>query len=922
MDDTVCRAITFINYNIPIRGGNNNWDGFAEYYTTGFFDRMYTKRVDCNYADEQLKMLWDYSIECIAKGDGRYAHQNVYCFSKDVWNREVTDQEFWDCEKHEEMLLTFVVFVQTNEYMQEMGGIQKQCQAFNEAVHGQLQGDGYAYSYVTVDKNDFVICIRSRDYKKTVNAIMKLHEAGSSVVYSYSVFGISKRRQMQISKEEYVRLNEQSIDSISLKGVANSTKIQGGASYTLDEKYISFCKKLTEELYEGVEQEKRDCKIYDILGDDDFRLIVRAVPLGNLIKQFGEGGMLDYQGDATQYTFYSTHLVLNTRDKIRQKKFQPLVRDSISQENRQLQRECYKAERCQKMQQDMESINQALKITLGTNHSSEKLVAAFHGICQLIQSLTALESAPTKKYDFLSLYYPMKTLISIIRKKIQDANKIEELAENDQLYDFIHKISMTLHGTLRTDIQFFQIRDFNATVHYAPAKIRAYYSFFVFILSAHFSEVSSEKNKHSYIFSPGMFRTIFVRQLFGQPGEKERLMLITVPERYLYFPKNLSIILAHEVGHLIGDAIRKRQDRHIAMLKCSYRALCLEIRKFVDLSLKDMMGLVAKNAHASELAFESDDFLKALLDFDDQESRKAQDEYCYYSVNSLERIKKVFRAAGVDFGCMTWNEYCVRLKRIYLDHAAQTSTSGYPDLAKEARNNFLFYEKLVADLGEFFVKFEHFALPKMLTIFHYLMSETVSDLLAILALGLTPMEYVSSLADEIKTAKPKQALDNGITKIRIDLVVSAAQNLQSMFETDRFLDQWKDGYRDLIVQCPKNSGVYVLALEAFGVKKTCIDKMKNIELYQSPFNYAEQVFEERIYDFLNDQVIYQNMCDYLVECGREYLKQLKEKAQYSYSRDIVSAAFRHCVDGSPVDLISQIDEFLANSEAEWKDRYF
>ena len=223
MKDTICRAITFINYNIPIRKGSNIWTGFAEYYTTGFFDRMYTKRVDCNYASKQLRGLWDYNIDCIAKGDGTYAHQNVYCFSKDEWNEGITDEEFWDYEKYAEMLLTFVIFVQTNGYVQEENGLEKRCKKFNDAVCEQLQDNGYVYTYVTVDKNDFVICIRSKKYKEAVNAIMKLHETDCEVVYSYSIFGISRNRQEQISEMEYKELNSQQIDSISLKGVTNST---------------------------------------------------------------------------------------------------------------------------------------------------------------------------------------------------------------------------------------------------------------------------------------------------------------------------------------------------------------------------------------------------------------------------------------------------------------------------------------------------------------------------------------------------------------------------------------------------------------------------------------------------------------------------------------------------------------------------
>lgn len=740
MKDTICRAITFINYNIPIRKGSNIWTGFAEYYTTGFFDRMYTKRVDCNYASKQLRGLWDYNIDCIAKGDGTYAHQNVYCFSKDEWNEGITDEEFWDYEKYAEMLLTFVIFVQTNGYVQEENGLEKRCKKFNDAVCEQLQDNGYVYTYVTVDKNDFVICIRSKKYKEAVNAIMKLHETDCEVVYSYSIFGISRNRQEQISEMEYKELNSQQIDSISLKGVTNSTKIPNEESYTLDAKYVGFCKQLVEKLYEDrTDEEEPDYKIYDILGDNDFRLIARMVPLGNLIKQFGAGGLLDYKGNVAQYTFYSTHLVLNTRDEKRQGELDTLKDNVICRQNGQLQEKCYRAELCQKMKSEMEGLNRSLRERKGRNPSHEKLITAFHGIYQLLQSLTALEAAPTKKYDFLSLYYPMKTLISILNKKI--AKEMEELAENDNLYDFIHKISMVLHGTLRTDIQFFQIRDFNVTVHYAPAKLRAYYSIFVFMLSAHFSEVSSEENTHSYIFSPGMFKAIFVKQLFEQPSENERLMLITVPERYLYFPKNLSIILAHEVGHLIGDTIRKRSDRHTAILKCSYRVLCLEITKYVEPVLVGKIGRVATNVYAETLAFKNEDFLKVILEYDAREALTAGEQSLnYYSQKSLERIQKVYRAAEIDFGNRICTEYCCGLKNVYQNYIERMKKESQ-NLTQEAHDNFLFYDRLVGELTDFLRTFEFYMLPDVLKMFHSLMSETVSDMLAILVLGLTPMEF-------------------------------------------------------------------------------------------------------------------------------------------------------------------------------------
>ncbi|NBJ95248.1 hypothetical protein D5281_22555 [bacterium 1xD42-62] len=53
--------------------------------------------------------------------------------------------------------------------------------------------------------------------------------------------------------------------------------------YSLDQEYFNFCRRLADELYKEKDDSegKPDFKIYDILGDSDFRMIARMVPLGN-----------------------------------------------------------------------------------------------------------------------------------------------------------------------------------------------------------------------------------------------------------------------------------------------------------------------------------------------------------------------------------------------------------------------------------------------------------------------------------------------------------------------------------------------------------------------------------------------------------------------------------------------------------------
>lgn len=931
MDYTVCRAITFINYNMPIRDGEDIWEGYEKYCTTGFFDCMYTKRVSCLYKDEQLQELWNYGIGCITKGEGRYAHQNVFCFSQDNWNSNITDETFWASNKYEDMLLIFVVFVQTRDYITDVNGMEKQCKRFNIAAQEQLGDEGYVYTYGTVDKNDFVVCIRSKKYKKAVDAIMKLHAAGCSIVYSYSVFGIAEARQQRINDDEYMQLNLQRIDSISLKGVTNSIKPDEGMAYSLDQKYYNFCIRLVDELYKNDDNSegKPDFKIYDILGDNDFRLIARMVPLGNLIRQFGKKGLLSYYGNATQFTFFSTHLVLNTRDLVKESRMPFLGDSEISKANRLLQLQ-YKTEWCTRLKVEMDDVMRQLKNRCKEKQYIEKLIPACYGIYQLLQSLTALEAAPTKKYDFYSIYYPLEVLVHILREGCSKEGEDEALAENGRLYEFVHKISMTLHGTLRTDIQFFQIRDFNATLHYAPAKLRAYYTMFVFMISAHIKEVSSEPLKrHSYIFCPGMFKGVGVRQLFRRPTDEKRLMLISVPERYLYFPKNLSIILAHEVGHLAGEQLRKRKVRHETFLKCSYRILCLELTKLIVNKFTKEADINC--SMRNRLRFEDLDLYNALL----RENARLEDSerdtaHMYYSESSIHRIVLSYKNVCELYEAMC----CVKYSRLLFQedwkrckkNVGETNEE-YVSSVKNMRSKFLFCESLADDMKKRFELYREDMLRDLLYQFHYLLSEPVSDILAILILGLEPYEYLYSIADERKANRVDEQFSRGLTKVRIALVVHVMEQLLKEDKHGKagyLLGYWQDVYK----QVGSSSNVSEpmvrdLLLEAYKyIKKDLRDKQTQIQNYQSPIDQEKNILKVKRYDYLNDLEIFEAMSKYLLVCGREYVCQILDNSKCKTSRAIVQESFRKCAGDTAIGLMEQIDVFLHRFENEWKNEYF
>lgn len=918
MSHSICRAVTFINYHIPLAGEIKD---VPPYTTIGFFDGLFTERLDFEYSKQDLKELWKYMVKKTAGSQGQYSYQNIFCFSEDAWNNQ-TDEYFWSIEADKKFPLTFVVFMQLSEYLNGEQAIAAQCQSFNEKLSNILHTDsGIYYSYTTIDKNDFVICIKSRTYKKAVQAIKKLHETERKVVYSYTVFSIRNDTLQNLSKDSYGYLYEEAeqIDSICLKGITNSFDPFG--STVLDQKYYSFSKKLLELLYSG-EQEKHDYAIYDILGDDDFRLIAREVNLGKLLEQYKQDGMLSciQKGSDSRFYLYSTSMVLNTKTM---QEGQDESKFEITDESRvQIQEEMEKkfvSAECSKLSDLMNTIGKTLD-DYQKNIVDEKKVTICQAIWQLWQSLKALETAPTKKYDFYSLFHPFSALVRITAGKL---NK-DEIGETDEVYEFIHKISLTLHGTLRTDIQFFQIRDFNAIVHYAPAKLRAFYSLWALKLADYYNNFSdrNRNNRYSFIFSPGMFGGgIGVKQLFTNCGEEERLMLITVPERYLYSPRWLAIILSHEVSHFVGSRLRNREWRHSAWIRMIARIMSLELNRLLYASTSEWDRKIAKwikenhsiQSRLVEQAVYADEIIRA----------EKKDMYAYHSPRSMSIIRDSYRKVFDKDLITILENYQAELK-VFLKKEFNSIYISKIQKANNIREITLFCDDQMDSWKAFLHRFLKEIMTQLLQNVKHIMAETFADLMAVLTLQFTPEEYLQSFtkSDPVPynnmQTEPKKIF---LVHVRIGLVVHTVNTVVkdnidwvARWNND-FCLQWSGEVWDkLLRKCPSNSSERNLAVLAYNYQNNVQNYNADITKYQGVYNLDEKAFKNTELFYLMDKEIWDELAGYLKQCAKVYMDGIQCNQGMLKKQERLATCYKSLAGHSVIDVIQEIENFLQEYE--------
>lgn len=597
----ICRSFSFVNLNIPphMKNVSDEKDRFhCGYISVGFFDGMRTELLPTYKDGSILPSMWLQNERLALALDGTHSFQNIFGFRYD--DKKQKDEKFWSDETDCRYPLTFVTFLQMQP---EKGGkrtpIREQLRAIEESLANEAEKEENRYifaCYVTLDKNDFVICIKSKQYRGIANSILALHNSlKPKILYSYSVLSLNRRWMNQLAEDESIfpvdGMEDELIDSICLKGITNSV-----TAGSLSDKYGDLCGRLDRFLFMDEKQDEHDSQLYDILGDYDFRYIARKVPMKRLLLAIAEKeGPLNYESSLFRFALFSSNFVLNIqsrgvptgavdhRDHEALGGAQNIFDYPIVFEESELSDGVNALERnlvnplCGRLMDKFEELRHRLDEELHRPLDRFSLENTTYwtnmvSLWKLLSSLSALEKAPTRKYDFHSLYWSYRMLITILDRIGYHKDRKMPDGDLNDLYGFIHGLSATIHGTLRTDIQFFQVNDFNAIVHYAPAKLRAFYSAWTYELTQCYRQIHSPKlreqdGEYEFIIVPNT--NVVIRTFAFNPDSRKhdavgrmRLMRIEIPERYLYQPRETCIHLAHETAHFVGTSIRCRSVRH------------------------------------------------------------------------------------------------------------------------------------------------------------------------------------------------------------------------------------------------------------------------------------------------------------------------------------------------------------------------
>lgn len=807
----ICRSFSFINLNIPprMKASIKPADcGWREYVSVGFFDGMNTKLLA---VEDALSALWLYNEELALTLDGTYSFQNIFGF-RSVESAE-QDSEFWSLKTDRSYPLTFVIFLQMQPTNSRQA-IRQQLRILEDRFQEEadrLQNVFRFACYVTMDKNDFVVCLKSKVYGPVASSILRVHnELNLRILYSYSVPCLNRLWLQELAKDETLfpvdGMEDEELDSISLKGITNSV-----TDGKLEYKYQDLCRCLDQFLFQGTGQ-SHDSALYDILGDYDFHYIARNVSLKQLLLTIAkENGPLNYMGTQLRFSLFSSNLVLgshsgsgNVSDFPRRFTQETVDNELLAMDKRTDSPLCQ--ELMKELEAQIEVSRQNLNDQVFSSLERSARVSSEVALCKILSSLSALESSPTRKYDFLSLYWPCHMLTGMLK------NVKPEAWCNPKLFGLIHGLSSTLHGTLRTDIQFFQINDFNAIVHYPPAKLRAFYSAWTFELtqcyrSIHVLSESDLKREYEFAIIPNTNSVVQTYLFDLSPDEHDateyykngnsRLMRIEIPERYLYQPKNICIHLAHETAHFVGTGIRLRPERHEQFLAVLGAALasqfCTDICTCLAKTEKTEMGKLFKVfllLAQDKLCTDIKDALKEIITKISQEDgiediwrneHVVSGVFCRYAETAvtmlLERpLRPLDSAKTIERSGRGWCASRIRSLCVDFRSYARKQWTGTQE---DFDSSMILFVQFTDDItssqySRLFSQFlTSYGEPRLIRKLMDIFRETQADIVSIMALRLTPHQYLQSFFQSGLTIDSAKIGLN--LKLRLFYVLAALQ---------------------------------------------------------------------------------------------------------------------------------------------------
>lgn len=243
----------------------------------------------------------------------------------------------------------------------------------------------------------------------------------------------------------------------------------------------------------------------------------------------------------------------------------------------------------------------------------------FHAIHAVKNSLLSILKNRYAEEFVLCVCKPFVEYMEYLTKKIEDEKKQPDTRSFDECFKWLFIcLDSLVNCAMHSERQFIQVTAFNAIIYDVPSKIMAFYMAMIDDIQE-IMRGEGEEEKYTFILTPGFSNEIKVRIISYAVENKlphDRLLKVEINERSLCNPQEVERVMVHEIGHYLGDKLRKRELRRERIIVSVVYIVLLHILPKEILGMEEKVDVLAK-----EIAV----YLKELRGFGEKECSYSKD---------------------------------------------------------------------------------------------------------------------------------------------------------------------------------------------------------------------------------------------------------------------------------------------------------
>lgn len=502
----------------------------SEYSCWGYYDGISIKSMEKKESKlfkkktaSPISELWYNSMLQTERLKGLYSKQNIGIF------RCVDDQQkdnginFWNSNKN--MPFFGVGFLQLKckkNYEKVSVDIED---TYKDNVTGDIKYG--VITYCTFDNADLIILLHGNRLQKLEDVILDI-EDNPEIEYCHSIMGVSEAYLEKIQKGEVGDSKDyfgsDIIDSITMRVVTSG------------------CKDILKKIKAGLSLFSK-VEYSEAIGHESIVLNIKDESVESFLKLLISKGFATHQNPLYGQGIYN----IETSICIKKEDLNLIEEEMAKEPDGKGRIWCsYKIEKyCDKLEKVFEE-------------GDESLYSYYVGLIQTLNTLAQYEQFDLSKDIFYLLFPAIQMFDTQMDVSLEQGRNLEELKES--ICQFLESVNSIIYHTIHTDQVFLMIPGYSGTTFSIPIKLCLLYSCFIKDVIEILND-SKECYKYECLLVPVVEakpKTELIN--LGLP-HGDRLISVKLSQRSLYMPRDLMIILAHEVAHYVGDGIRNRKKR-------------------------------------------------------------------------------------------------------------------------------------------------------------------------------------------------------------------------------------------------------------------------------------------------------------------------------------------------------------------------